>query len=155
MNKAKVLSLALTLALVGCSPNPYFEIQKGDEVRVLTESIANLKYDSSNNPILPESVKVLEVNSEGILVKVPDRLFRGIKIYYPWTSVKEVWITRLSMAESAENPENPEAYRHIQEARRKLESAKQARLASAESLDEAVKDKNENTSPPTLPVEVK
>ena len=48
--------------------------------------------------------------------------------------------TRLSMAESVANPE---ARKHIQEARRQLESAKQACLASAESLDQAVKDKNE------------
>jgi len=48
--------------------------------------------------------------------------------------------TRLSIAESVANPE---AKKHIQEARRQLESAKQACLASAESLESAVKDKNE------------
>lgn len=48
--------------------------------------------------------------------------------------------SRLSMAETVANPE---ARRHIQEARKQLESAKQACLASAESLDEAVQDKNE------------
>lgn len=48
--------------------------------------------------------------------------------------------SRLSIAESVANPE---AKKHIQEARKQLESAKQACLASAESLDEAVKEKNE------------
>lgn len=48
--------------------------------------------------------------------------------------------TRLSMAESVANPE---AKKHIQEARRQLESAKQACMASAESLEQAVKDKND------------
>lgn len=43
----------------------------------------------------------------------------------------------------AESVANPEAKKHIQEARKQLESAKQACLASAESLDQAVKDKNE------------
>lgn len=43
----------------------------------------------------------------------------------------------------AESVANPEARKHIQEARKQLESAKQACLASAESLDQAVKDKNE------------
>jgi len=95
MNKAKVLSLALTLTLVGCSPNSYFEIKKGDEVRLFTESEANLKYDSSNNPILPPPVKVLKVNSEGILVQLPDlirpnRTISGAKVYFPWTSIHQV-----------------------------------------------------------------
>lgn len=48
--------------------------------------------------------------------------------------------SRLSMAEIVANPE---AKKHIQEARRQLESAKQACLASAESLDRAVREKNE------------
>ena len=48
--------------------------------------------------------------------------------------------TRLSMAESVANPE---ARRHIQEARKQLESAKQACIASAESLEGAIKEKND------------
>lgn len=47
---------------------------------------------------------------------------------------------RLSMAESVANPE---ARKHIQEARRQLDSAKQACLATSESLEQAIKEKNE------------
>jgi hypothetical protein len=44
---------------------------------------------------------------------------------------------------SAESSAGPAARIHIQEARKQLESAKQACLASAENLEQAVKDKNE------------
>jgi hypothetical protein len=73
MNKAKVLSLALTLALVGCSSGPYSEITKGDYVVVY--------YVSGGTA----SGKVLKKNSDGITV---GNLLGTVII--PWSSVKSV-----------------------------------------------------------------